>query len=95
MGLLLAIVLRKTVTRFSTIKTNLDFFRFVRNNILRWNLKHEYQLMGQEFNDTSENYNFWNLVNRQVINNVKILDNQSTALFIVLMLLSILTLLLI
>ena len=51
--------------------------------------------MGQEFSDTSGDYNFLNLINRQVINNVKILDNQSTALFIVLMLLSILTLLLI
>ena len=94
-GLLLAVLLSKTVTRFSTVKANLDFFRFMKGNLSRLYFKYKYRLMGQEFSDTSGDYNFLNLINRQVINNVKILDNQSTALFIVLMLLSILTLLLI
>lgn len=94
-GLFLAAVLSKTVTRCSTVKTNLDFIRFMKNNVLRLYFKYKYQLMRQDSNDTRERDNFLNLINRQVVNNIKILDNQSTALFIVLMLLSILTLLLI
>ena len=94
-GLFLSLALSKTITRRSTVNVNLDLFRLIKNNILYLHFKYKYSLVQQDFSDIKGSYNLLGLIERQVVQNVRTWHNQSAALFIVLMLISILTLLLI
>lgn len=94
-GIFLAVVLGKTVRRRSTVRINLDFYRFIKNNVLFLYFKYKHRLVVEDFSDINNDYNLLNRIEYQTINNITRLHNQSTSLFIVIMLLSTLTLLLI
>ncbi|WP_341757043.1 MULTISPECIES: proton-conducting transporter membrane subunit [unclassified Candidatus Tisiphia] len=81
-GILLALVFGKKISRYSTANINLDLFQFIENNFRR--IYSKYHLVGQGVNDRlGEEYPIFKRVEKNTLRKMKSLHNQSTALLVV------------
>ncbi len=93
-GIILALVSSKNISRRSTAHINLDLFQFIENSIHRTYF--QYNLMIQNFYIKLDSSNsIFNIIEKNTLLKIKSLHNQSTALSVVIILLVIFTLLLI
>ncbi|WP_375319222.1 proton-conducting transporter membrane subunit [Candidatus Tisiphia endosymbiont of Oplodontha viridula] len=81
-GILLALVFGKKISRYSTANINLDLFQFIENNFRR--IYSKYHLVGQGFHDRlGAEYPVFKRVEKNTLRKMKSWHNQSTALLVV------------
>ncbi len=94
-GIGFAIIFNKITTRRSTANINLDLFHFVEKNIRNIYFKYKHSVTNQDNDDVVNDYHILNVIEKNTLHSIKSLNNQSSSLVIVMILLITLTILLI
>jgi len=93
-GIIFAIIFSKNISRCSTANTNLDLFHLIENSINCLCLRYKNQSIHQD-DGIFDNLYFVQKIETKIFSKIKSLHNQSTSLFVIIMLLLIFSILLI